>query len=118
MDLWLKLAELGEFAETREVLSAALFHEMAKSGKGRMGQHVDTIALQVYHGFPDAAMRRLTRLTARPRVRELIWMAARLRVKQAFKRLGPNGRKPQPLAEQLSVMAAEERRVIPERIVS
>ena len=118
VDLWLKLAEIGDFAETREVLSAALFHEMAKSGKGRMGQHVDTIALQVYHGFPDAAMRRLARLTARPRVRELVWMAARLRVKQALKRLGPNGRPLMRLTEQLSTMAAEERRIIPERIGS
>ena len=77
VDLWLKLAELGPLVPTGEVLSAALFHEMAKSGQGRLGQHVDTIALQVYHGRLDAAIRRLEHLMERRRVRELVWLAVR-----------------------------------------
>lgn len=99
VDLWLKLAERGPFVGTDEVLSAALFHPLAKSGQGRMGQHVDTIALQVYHGHFDAAIRRLERLVERRRVRDLIWPAIRSRVRQWVDRLTPSRRAPQPLLE-------------------
>lgn len=97
VDLWLKLADRGPFAATNEILSAALFHEMAKSGQGRMGQHVDTIALQVYHGDIDAAIRRLERLMGRRRVRDLIWPAARSRIRGLAERLGFGRRETFPL---------------------
>lgn len=97
VDLWLKLADRGPFAATDEILSAALFHEMAKSGQGRMGQHVDTIALQVYHGDIDAAIRRLERLMERRRVRDLIWPAIRSRVRQWIDRWTPSRETDRPL---------------------
>lgn len=96
VDLWLKLAKRGDFAATDAVLSAALFHEMAKSGQGRMGQHVDTIALQVYHGHLDAAIRRLDRLMERRRVRDLVWLAARQKVRRLVERLRPGRREEHP----------------------
>lgn len=97
VDLWLKLADRGPFAATDEILSAALFHEMAKSGQGRMGQHVDTIALQVYHGDIEAAIRRLDRLMERRRVRDLVRLAAGSRIRQWVDRLKPSRRPDPPL---------------------
>lgn len=96
VDLWLKLAKLGPFVATDEVLSAALFHDMAKSGQGRMGQHVDTIALQVYHGHLDAAIARLEHLMEARRVRELIWLSFKSHLRGWIRRVLPDRSDPQP----------------------
>ncbi len=96
VDLWIKLAKIGPFVATDEVLSAALFHPMAKSGQGRMGQHVDTNALQVYHGHLDAAIKRLDNLVESRRVRELLRLSFGTRLRSIVGRLRPDRTPPLP----------------------
>ena len=65
VDLWIRLAGAGAFAATQDVLSAAVIHDEAKTQAERSGMHAETIAVQVAHGFREAAEARLAHVAAR-----------------------------------------------------
>jgi glycosyltransferase involved in cell wall biosynthesis len=55
LDLWLRLADWGEFAVTDQVLAEAVIHPEAKTQRKRSAMQAETIYLQVKYGFPDVA---------------------------------------------------------------
>ena len=65
VDQFIRLAAVGEYIATREVLSAAIIHDEAKTQAGRLGMHVETMAVQIRHGRRDAAEARLARVLER-----------------------------------------------------
>ena len=69
LDLWIRLAEVGPFAATEDVLSAAVIHDDAKTQAERAGMHAETAAVQVRHGYLESAAARLERLLSRESAR-------------------------------------------------
>lgn len=80
LDLWLRLARQGAFVATSRALSAAVIHDEAKTQAGRTGMHVETMHVQVRHGYARAAEGRLADLTNRVPLatRAKRWLRARL----------------------------------------
>lgn len=80
LDLWLKLAKLGNYSQVDDVLAAALIHDDAKTQANRLRMHVETISVQVMNGYFDAAINRLEQLiSASTRKRRLISRGAFVR---------------------------------------
>ena len=72
LDWWLRLAALGEFASTTEMLSVATIHSEAKT-QARLGEmRTEMIAVQTRHGYPELAHRWLVRSLASPLVRSRV----------------------------------------------
>jgi GT2 family glycosyltransferase len=59
LDWWLTMSALGPFVATDRVLAAATIHQDAKTQSRRLHMHAEIIAVQVRHGFIDAAARKL-----------------------------------------------------------
>lgn len=66
LDWWLRLAEVGVFASTTEMLSAATIHREAKTQDRRTEMLIETAMVQSRHGYPDAARERIAYLLDRP----------------------------------------------------
>jgi len=66
LDLWLKLAAMGEFAPTARMLSAAVIHADAKTQSLRAEMHAETAVVQIRHGYEEVAKDRLVRLLGKP----------------------------------------------------
>lgn len=62
LDLWLRLARVGSFVSTPRVISAATIHRDAKTQARRPSMHAEIIAVQIKHGYPEAAARKLSSL--------------------------------------------------------
>lgn len=58
VDLWIRLAEGGPFVPMEDALSAAVIHEEAKTQAERAGVHAETAAVQIRHGYLEAAATR------------------------------------------------------------
>jgi glycosyltransferase involved in cell wall biosynthesis len=65
LDLWLKLAAVGEFVSTPDILSAAVIHDDAKTQFLRAEMHAETAVVQIRHGYQEVAKNRLVRLLRR-----------------------------------------------------
>jgi glycosyltransferase involved in cell wall biosynthesis len=65
LDLWLRLAALGSFVSTPQVISAAIIHDHAKTQALRPGMHAETTVLQVKYGYRETARRRVEDLLER-----------------------------------------------------
>ena len=59
VELWIKLAELGEFIKIDEVLSAAIIHDDAKTQKQKNEMKAEHIMIQAVYGFDDIAKERI-----------------------------------------------------------
>lgn len=62
LDLWLRLSRIGEFVSTPRVLSAATIHKDAKSQARRPWMHAEIVAVQIKHGYQEAAANKLARV--------------------------------------------------------
>ena len=62
LDLWLRLAAVGDFVAVPEIVSAAIIHENAKTQAQRPQMHVETMYVQYKHGYTEQAANRLERL--------------------------------------------------------
>jgi GT2 family glycosyltransferase len=62
VDLWLKLAAVGEFVPMPQTLSAAVIHDAAKSQSKKAEMHAEVMLVQIRHGFQEAAVRRMKRV--------------------------------------------------------
>jgi glycosyltransferase involved in cell wall biosynthesis len=58
-DLWLKLADLGNFIRVPYFLSAATIHPSAKTQKLHNEMHIETAIVQIKHGYTNYAIERL-----------------------------------------------------------
>jgi len=76
LDLWLRLARVGNFVATPRVIAAATIHKDAKTQARRPAMHAEIMAIQIRHGYPEAATRKLLSL------REMESLRGRLRVFQ------------------------------------
>jgi glycosyltransferase involved in cell wall biosynthesis len=61
LDWWLRLAGLGEFASTTEMLSVATIHEDAKTQARMTEMRTETLSVQMRHGYHDMAKHWLAR---------------------------------------------------------
>jgi glycosyltransferase involved in cell wall biosynthesis len=66
IDLWLKLAEHGEFVATDRAIAAAVIHENAKTQLDRSKLHLEMMLIQVKHGYKEIALDRLRRIMQPP----------------------------------------------------
>jgi GT2 family glycosyltransferase len=71
LDLWLRLRQRGAFATTPQILSAATIHGDAKTQAQRNAMHAETIAVQIRHGFREAAYDRLQYVASQSRPRSV-----------------------------------------------
>ncbi len=78
LDLWIRLAEFGEFFLTQFTLAAAHIHPLAKTQSKRIKMHSETIRVQIEHRYHKCAFLRLERL---------IWRAATRRAKKIVREL-------------------------------
>jgi hypothetical protein len=113
LDWWLRLATLGEFASIPEILSAATIHAEAKTQKRLLEMEVETILVQVAHGYRDAASRRLERFTekssssrAREALRSLLLHATVL-----FRELAKMEGTPSHIDKAVAMLYAEEHEI-------
>jgi len=58
LDLWIRILEKGKFVGGKGVWSNAVIHDDAKTQKLREKMHLETIRLQIKHGFYKGAIRR------------------------------------------------------------
>ena len=56
LDLWIRLADLGNFSPVRCFLSAAIIHDLGKSQAKRAEQKAETVYIQIKHGYNDIAI--------------------------------------------------------------
>ena len=66
LDWWLRLAAVGRFASTTEMLSAAKIHGAAKTQARRREMEIETIMVQIRHGYTEIARDRIARLLNQP----------------------------------------------------
>ena len=66
LDWWLRLAAVGDFVYTTEMLAAATIHGEAKTQTRRTDMEIETIMVQIKHGYFDTARDRIGRLLERP----------------------------------------------------
>jgi glycosyltransferase involved in cell wall biosynthesis len=92
LDLWLRLAGLGDFVSTPDIICAAIVHKHAKTQAQRLDMHAETIAIQVRHGYHDMARYRLSRLLERPSAVGRMWGVVSARLRRATRHpVPPNG---------------------------
>jgi len=86
LDLWLRLSNIGVFASTGQMISAAIIHKDAKTQVQRTAMHAETIAVQLRHGFQGEAINRLTGLLERPSLDSQIRRSIKARFKGLTRR--------------------------------
>jgi len=86
LDLWLKLSSVGDFVAIPEFISAAILHKDAKTQAQRIGMHAETIAVQIKHGYREAAIKRLVFLVERPSLNDEIKSVLKAKVRRLARR--------------------------------
>jgi glycosyltransferase involved in cell wall biosynthesis len=87
LDFWLRLSSMGAFASTAEIISAAIIHKDAKTQAHRLEMRAETIAVQVKHGYQEAAINRLVRWLEDPSLNSRIREVLRARLRDLASRL-------------------------------
>jgi glycosyltransferase involved in cell wall biosynthesis len=96
LDLWLRLATLGDFVSTPDIICAAIVHKHAKTQAQRLDMHAETIAIQIRHGYKEMARYRLSRLVERPSAATRMWGVVLARLKRPARRPVPLSRSEWP----------------------
>jgi len=83
LDLWLRLATVGDFIIIPKIISAATIHSGAKTQAQVTHMHAEIAIIQIRHGYQEIAMRRLVHWFERPSLNDEISSA----LKAKFRRL-------------------------------
>ncbi|MCK4815087.1 glycosyltransferase, partial [bacterium] len=86
LDLWLKLSSVGDFVAIPKFISVAIIHKDAKTQAQRIGMHAETIAVQIKHGYREAAIKRLVSLVERPPLNDEIKSVLKAKVRGLARR--------------------------------
>lgn len=84
LDLWLKLAAIGEFVSTPHIISAATIHNDAKTQSRQREMHAETALVQLKHGYQQAALHRLKRLLEPPSLKNKLWKLLKVDFKHSL----------------------------------
>ena len=84
VDLYLRLARVGEFVSTRHVLSAAVIHPLAKSQSQRPSMFEEIHLIQRRHGYKGIADSRIANESQGGTLKERISRAVRVRFSRLF----------------------------------
>lgn len=78
VDLWIRMAQMGEFVAIPEMLSAAKIHSMAKTQAQRNKLHLEMLLIQSQYGYREDAEALLEALTKKPSLKEhlRLWLRA------------------------------------------
>jgi len=86
LDLWLKLATVGDFMIIPKIISAATIHSGAKTQVQVTHMHAEIAVIQIRHGYQEIAMRRLVHWFERPSLNDEIRSALKAKVRRLARR--------------------------------
>lgn len=107
-DLWIRLANEGDYVATDEFLSAAVIHDEAKTQARRADMFAETIAMQIKYGFDEQAAMLINRLMTPPPFSKQLERAVRSRLSPVKQKLPFLKKEKLPLFTPMAIQTTEE----------